>query len=236
MDMLSKKRINDSFQDRLSDLVYNDMQIKEITQFKVAKNIGIQATQLSKYLNGGTEPRLTAIRQIANYFKVSMDYLTGYTDIKSIKPTVRLVCKYTNLSENAVKNIIYISQISNKQLNENEIITNTALLNELLSKKCLSLIDNLNKYINYRVDDNLKWNVYKNDLYLSKIQTNLLGEREPVLIPDNFMEEVYLKNIITDIENLKKVLVAENDKKIADRKADELKRAEREEKAKRRLF
>lgn len=42
---------------------------------------------------------------IAEYFKVSVDYLVGRTDIPTAETNVRAICEYTGLSEKAVKNL-----------------------------------------------------------------------------------------------------------------------------------
>lgn len=51
----------------------------------IAKEIGLPSSSVTNWKQGKT-PRTETIKKIADYFNVSVDYLTGNTDIKE-KPT-----------------------------------------------------------------------------------------------------------------------------------------------------
>lgn len=52
----------------------------EISQANLAKAIGYSQRAVSKWVNGQAEPTESAIRKLADYFNVSIDYLLGRTD------------------------------------------------------------------------------------------------------------------------------------------------------------
>lgn len=53
---------------------------KKITQMDLAKILEVDNTTISKWESDIYEPEMTAIKKIADYFNVSIDYLLGRTD------------------------------------------------------------------------------------------------------------------------------------------------------------
>ncbi len=66
------------------------MRIKElrneqhITQLKMAMDLHMSQNTISRYENGEREPGITELIRIADYFRVSIDYLVGRTDKREI--------------------------------------------------------------------------------------------------------------------------------------------------------
>ncbi len=56
---------------------------RNITQRELAEKIDVTEVTISRYLSGERSPRIEIVNKIANYFKVSVDYLLGRTDIKN---------------------------------------------------------------------------------------------------------------------------------------------------------
>lgn len=62
------------------------MRIKElrterhITQLKMAMDLNMSQNTISRYENGEREPGIAELIRIADYFRVSIDYLVGRTD------------------------------------------------------------------------------------------------------------------------------------------------------------
>ena len=54
-----------------------------ITQKELSLRIGVRDVTVSRYFSGQRIPRTDVIVSIANYFKVSTDYLLGISDIKN---------------------------------------------------------------------------------------------------------------------------------------------------------
>lgn len=65
-----------TFADRLKQIQTERGKIQE----QVAEKVGITKQQLSDYENGRHEPGVTILIAIADYYHVSLDYLTGRTD------------------------------------------------------------------------------------------------------------------------------------------------------------
>lgn len=53
----------------------------------VAKTTGITKSTFSDWKNGRSEPKIDKLQKIADYFEVSVDWLLGKTDIKSVVTT-----------------------------------------------------------------------------------------------------------------------------------------------------
>jgi len=53
---------------------------KNKTQREAAKEMGISELSYQNYELGRREPRIETLNKIADYFDVSIDYLTGRTD------------------------------------------------------------------------------------------------------------------------------------------------------------
>lgn len=57
---------------------------KKISQLKVQMDTGIEQALLSKYENGVRVPPTETLLALANYYKVSIDYILCRTDIKEV--------------------------------------------------------------------------------------------------------------------------------------------------------
>lgn len=71
-------------QKRINDLLYE----RRITQSGLADICGINQPTLSRNLNGVHSMRIELIVKIADYFKVSVDYLLGRSDEKLNDPKI----------------------------------------------------------------------------------------------------------------------------------------------------
>ncbi|EGK10197.1 MAG: helix-turn-helix transcriptional regulator [Firmicutes bacterium] len=68
-----------SFGQRLKEL----RKKRKITQAELAKVLGVDNTTISKWESNTYEPEMTAIKEIADFFNVSADYLLGRTNVPS---------------------------------------------------------------------------------------------------------------------------------------------------------
>ena len=69
----------DSFIKKLSILLEEN----NTTQRELAEKINVTEVTISRYLSGERSPRIDIVNKIAEFFKVSVDYLLGRTDIRS---------------------------------------------------------------------------------------------------------------------------------------------------------
>lgn len=57
---------------------------KKVSQLKVQMDTGIEQALLSKYENGVRVPPTETLLTLANYYKVSIDYILCRTEIKEV--------------------------------------------------------------------------------------------------------------------------------------------------------
>ena len=53
---------------------------KKLNQTAVAKEVKLSLKQIQRYESGDSEPTLSALLALADYFDVSLDYLVGRSD------------------------------------------------------------------------------------------------------------------------------------------------------------
>ena len=97
---------------RIDDLrTDNDLKIREIAQI-----LGISIDNYFDYANGRSNFPLEKLNLLANYFKVSFDYITGLSDIKKeypgninqniLKQRIKKIRKEHKLSQKKAANLI----------------------------------------------------------------------------------------------------------------------------------
>lgn len=53
-----------------------------ISQKNLAEAIGVSQQSINKYENHNIEPDIETLKRLADYFRTSIDYLVGHTDIR----------------------------------------------------------------------------------------------------------------------------------------------------------
>ena len=97
------------FHSRLKEL----KESSELTQVKIAEQLGI-TPQAFSYIVNGREPNYDTLIKIASLFNVSTDWLLGLTDVKSVNADAKAVEAYVGLSE---KNIKYFHDLISSPVN-----------------------------------------------------------------------------------------------------------------------
>lgn len=90
--------------ERIEELRRNKrLTLKELSEeIKAKTGERIAVSTLSDLESSGKDPRLSTLRAIANYFSVSLDYLVGNSDAKSLDVDVQAIHKRLGLSEQAI--------------------------------------------------------------------------------------------------------------------------------------
>lgn len=104
--------------DRLQELRGN------ISQRKCAENLGVRFANYNKWEKGTNIPNYRTLIQIADYYNVTLDYLTGRVDYND--KSYKNACEQTGLTENAIKGIQQLQKDSTDNFNY------IGMLNELL--------------------------------------------------------------------------------------------------------
>lgn len=60
---------------------------KNISNYRLAKEIGVSNSTIANWLNGTAHPNNERLQKLSEYFAVPVDYLLGKTDIKE-KPSL----------------------------------------------------------------------------------------------------------------------------------------------------
>ena len=96
----------EAFAKKLNEL----LEEKQIDQKTLAAKTKISETNISNYRNATTTIKLPALVKIARELDVSVDYLSGNSDIESINLDVQDICKKTGLSSKAVETLLYFKE------------------------------------------------------------------------------------------------------------------------------
>lgn len=100
------EKLNRPFATRLRDL----MEINGTTQKALSDTISLTPQCIGAYTRGETIPNIEDAKNIAEYFNVSLDYICGNSDVKSIDMNIKKICDVTGLSE---KSINYLMKVAN---------------------------------------------------------------------------------------------------------------------------
>lgn len=96
----------EAFAKKLNEL----LEEKQIDQKTLAAKTKISETNISNNRNATTTIKLPALAKIARELGVSVDYLSGNSDIESINLDVQDICKKTGLSSKAVETLLYFKK------------------------------------------------------------------------------------------------------------------------------
>ena len=110
-----------------------------VPQDQCAKELGISRGALSFYENGERKPDAEILYRMSEYFKVSVDYLLGLSDITSADTDVQTACKVTGLNEEAIEALIdEIERWKEFVINDFEMQKYMEIRNSIISTKKLS--------------------------------------------------------------------------------------------------
>lgn len=96
------EKYNSPFAQNLRSL----MRSRGLTQDELANVIGKTRQTVSQYINGVSEPNYGTLSQIANYFRVSIDFLLGISHVESTDCTIQQIAKITGLAEKNIQLMI----------------------------------------------------------------------------------------------------------------------------------
>ena len=103
-----------------------------VSQSKLANDLLIGQSTMSEYENGVKQPPISVLIKIADYFNVSLDYLTGRTNIKMTISTLQDKLVTESGNKMSIRDIIQLDS------DEKEAIIN---LIKLFNKTKISLGD-----------------------------------------------------------------------------------------------
>ena len=134
---------NETFADRLTKLRENTGKKRQ----EVADELKISRASLEYYEKGKRKPDIEVLAKIAEYYKVSTDYLLGLSIAPTTNKDIQFICDYTGLEKESIDNIS-TDNIQSKIINilsdkkgyySNDSKTKTAELLLLFSETFISI-------------------------------------------------------------------------------------------------
>lgn len=89
------------FSDRLKELIKE----RNLTHEIVGESVGISRQAVSKWVSGESIPDILTAARLAKVLDVSIDYLVGVSNTQTVDKSIKAVCDYTGLTEDAVYGI-----------------------------------------------------------------------------------------------------------------------------------
>lgn len=193
---------------------------RNMEQKEFAEGNNMTQSVVSGYINGATEPKICALKSIADFFDVSADYMLGISDIASREEAKQKIYKTIGLDEEAQKQLRTLKNnklsrmIVNKMFTEKLIIDLVSLiqsnieyvfiynkLDEIKVGSVNSLANALNKQYEY-----VKWKTEQRiNNVVESITTELINEL-PNSFTKNFDEKFDDKYYDKDVSNEIKML------------------------------
>ena len=93
------------------------------TQGKLAEAVGVHRQSIGQWKEGSTVPDINSLNKMADYYKVSTDYLLGRVDVESPDIEKQAICKVTGLSLKAVEDLLWQNKYSKADPNHPELIS-----------------------------------------------------------------------------------------------------------------
>lgn len=106
--------IRETFADKLKELRTN----KKLSQTELAEKLGVSRGSISFYENGERTADIDFVYKAAQFFNVSADYLLGLSPNPTTDPEIKAICNYTGLSDEAVKKLNTMHELSEEGVNE----------------------------------------------------------------------------------------------------------------------
>lgn len=119
---------------------------KGLSRQKVADDLGITRASLEYYEKGLRTPNLNIIREISDYYQVSIDFLFGKIDTATHDMNIKFVSDFTGLNEKSL-NILRKPSIGEKIDIVNSFVESRQFL------IILELIDESGIYLSGSIDD-----------------------------------------------------------------------------------
>ena len=131
-------------------------QEKKLSQKELAENIGVHYRTLQNWENGESQIKPEKAQQLADYFGVSVGYLLGYEEAKTLENILKDAEEYLEMTEDDLLSDNYssrikiaLSEMSDIPVLKNEIIYNLDFLSYDNLKAICQIVNELPKKEKY---------------------------------------------------------------------------------------
>lgn len=157
----------------------------EMSQESLSKELNISQSALGYYENCGRTPDIEFLEKVSNYFNVSVDYLLGHSQAKTVKSDVKSICDYTGLSEKSVDFLhTLLEHIKDKE--NHEYIFEAINLLFSSGENSKDFIKNLVGYI---------YSAYRSEFFVRKFENDEAKKIGAIHIPADVLDRKTLDDI-----------------------------------------
>lgn len=165
-----------------------------MSQESLSKDLDISKSALGYYENCGRTPDIEFLEKVAEYFKVSVDYLLGRSNTKTNDADIKAICDYIGLSDKAVDFLHNLVEKTKDKENHEAVFEGISSLFSS-GEKSKDFIKNFIGYI---------YSAYRNDFFRHRFETSEAKEQGAIAIPVTALDSSALLEIDHFILSLKK--------------------------------
>lgn len=163
---------------------------KKISLGKLEEAVDISTSNLGDYENDNKNPTVERLKRIAEFYGVSLDYLAGITEVKSVDFSVRAICDEIGLSEAAV---IKLQEDTQPGVNRNHDVTIKGEIDALWAARNRGLLTVLDALICHsgfwNCLQHLHEYIYPNNVRISSLEAFYKSRASDDFSPVFFREE-----------------------------------------------
>lgn len=86
------------------------LELNNIKQKELAQQLGVKDNVVSYWCSGSRTPNTEQIVEIADFLKVSTDYLLGVSEVATTDKDIKFICEFTGLNEETVYHLNILSE------------------------------------------------------------------------------------------------------------------------------
>lgn len=209
-----EKNLQTIFVQRLNGL----MQKNHTTQEQLAKVVGVRRQTISLYCNGQSRPDYLQIASIAQFFRVTTDYLIGLSDGKN--ETTSRICDILGISDEAVENIKNLMHRTSVSAQLDLSWTNRILFDHVIKEfpnmikipHCLSLPKVLNKMLESEYALTCLCKIIANRVNLEYLSGEIMKKNVELRTVNNIEEYLEIKPLTTETLSILDLSIVGNER------------------------
>lgn len=159
---------------------------------KLESEVGMSQYSITRWKSSNS-PTVDKLLRVAQYFRVSLDYLVGQADVASPSPEVQATCNLTGLSEESVINLAQLRQTGGSKSKVKLLAINQLLEDDGVEEWGNSLLQYLADYlfaedvsknnIQFTAQVSESADILYNRLLTDRVMRALEGARQQILHP-----------------------------------------------------
>jgi len=200
-NLRNERRLShESLRTALMDKYEIDISVDSLKNYEVSN-----VPHAKAYKNEGM--RVEYLRCLADFYRVSADYLLGISDVKSPNQDIVTAVKMTGLTQESIQSLSFFHQLEDREMaNVLDILINdTRYHNSDGNRRYRSIINLLNFFFSYSSGSNRK-QVFINGHIVDRTATDGFISSNAIALDDTIIENAVLAEIQHALISLKKSL------------------------------